>query len=289
MYRSIARTAFVAAFVATSCGGPTVDRPDGGPLFEVDAGVFVPDPPRWAARDIDTRTPYGVATLRGTSDARHVIISGLENPIHRRVLPDGTFCIDLNLGGPGSYVFTAIGLDGGEKSTESEPITIVFDPAAPMIPGATTCSGDHPAACLNAVEICGNMRDDDCNSLIDEDDPTCAICTNDPLEPNDAPTAPQVEPGRIEDLMLCPGDIDYYGIYVGASETVTAQIFFSHAEGNLDLILYGPNRTKVVAQSLSTTDDEIVSHTATAAAVFSIAVSAAASVANRYALQVEVR
>ncbi|MEQ8273624.1 MAG: PPC domain-containing protein [Deltaproteobacteria bacterium] len=278
----------IAALAFAACGGPTIDRPDGGPLFEIDAGVFVPDPPRWDVRDIDTRTPYGIATLRGRSDARHVIIEGLDNPVHRRVLPDGTFCIDLDLGGPGSYVFTAIGLDGGERSGASDPITIEFDPNAPDLPQATTCSGDHPAACLNAVEICGNMRDDDCNSLIDEEDPTCAICTNDPFEPNDDPSAPQVEPGTITDLQLCPDDVDYYGVFADENQTITARILFFHSEGNLDLILYGPNRTKVIAQSLSDTNNETITHTATQADVYSIEVSAERNVSNSYTLELEV-
>lgn len=280
--------ASIVIITAAGCGGPTVDRQDGGPLFEVDAGVVVPDPPRWTLQNIDATTPYGIATLRGRSDAKHVIISGVSNPIHNRVLPDGSFCADVRLEGPGTYVFEAIGLEGGEKSGPSDELTIVFDPSSPDLPRATTCSGDHPAACIGAVEICGNNRDDDCNSLIDEDDPTCAICTDDPLEPNDEPSAPQIDPGRIPGLVLCPGDVDYYGIYAEGGETIVAQAFFSHAEGNIDLVLYGINKTKAVAQSITGTDDELLTHTATTSGVFALEVSAGGNVSNTYVLDVTV-
>jgi hypothetical protein len=160
--------------------------------------------------------------------------------------------------------------------------------AAP-INDATTCNGSHPAGCVNTVEICGNGRDDDCNNLIDEEDPTCAVCTPDALEPNDDPGAPQIDPGRLEDLTLCPSDIDYYGIYAEDGQMITARAFFQHAEGNLDLLLFGVDRRTIVQQSVSQTDDEMLTYTATAAGVYPLSVFAEPGVSNTYVLELDVR
>jgi hypothetical protein len=275
--------------VAASCGEPSVDRPDGGPLFEIDAGFVVPNVPRWAR--VDTLTPYEIVTLRGTSDAKRVVIFGApQGPLAQTVLPDGTFCSDVRLPGPGTYVFEMVGLGtSGIASDKSETIQVVYDVNAAPINDATTCDGSHPAGCINAVEICGNMRDDDCNNLIDEDDPTCATCTDDALEPNDDPTAPQVDPGRLEGLMLCPADVDYYGVFAQSGETITARVFFEHAEGNLDVVLYGLDHATVVEQSLTQTNDEMLTFTATASGVYPLSVFAEGGVSNSYVLELDVR
>lgn len=282
------RAALVIVLGLAACGEPSVDRPDGGPLFEIDAGFVTPSVPRWAR--VDKLTPYDIATLRGTSDAKRVVIfGGPGGPIAQTVLPDGSFCVDVRLPGPGTYIFDMVGLGtSGLASDKSEIIQVVYDTNAAQIPDATTCNGSHPDMC-EAFEICGNGRDDDCNNLVDENDPTCAVCTDDALEPNDEPSAPQIDPGRLEDLTLCPSDLDYYGVFANTGETISAQIFFQHAEGNLDLILYGVDGQTVLEQSLTQTDDEMITFTATTTGVHPLSVVAEGGVANIYVLELVVQ
>jgi len=177
---------------------------------------------------------------------------------------------------------------GGLLSVDPARVTVTFDPAAPSTPGATTCSGADPGGCVGAVEICGNMRDDDCNGLVDAFDPACATCADDALEPNDAPDAPRIDPMRYDGLQICPGDEDFYGIFARSGQTIVARVFFSASAGDLDLELLGTDGRTAIMRSTGTTDTETVMGTVTADGQYVVHVFGFSGASNSYSLDVRV-
>ncbi len=265
---------------------PSVTARDVG-IGPADAG---PPPPAPSIDSTPTPVPYPVTTLRGRApDARRVLVEGGDNPVVATVLPDGTFCIDVPMPNPGMYGFEATSQSsGGIFSSGSATVEVEFDPGAPPVPGLTTCSGMDPAGCAGAVEICDNGRDDDCNGLSDDRDPACVDCVDDIFEPNDDVMAPRLDPDRYEGLSLCSGNEDYFGVYARAGDTINATLFFSHASGNIDLELRGVDRTTVIESSTSTTDDEVVTHTATESGEYKLRVWGPSGAMNGYTLDLDV-
>lgn len=86
---------------------------------------------------------------------------------------------------------------------------------------------------------------------------TSRSCGADPFEPNDSRAAArELALGNYGGLTLCrDGDEDFYGFDLLAGDPLEIQIFFRHAEGDIDLELLDPNG-QVVASSASTTDNE---------------------------------
>ncbi len=281
------RYVFCTALIA--CGGPSVSGLDSSFSLEPDGGVVALPAPEVEAPSV--RIPYSVVTVRGRASGRRVFIEGGRNPVKVDILPlDGTFCADVPLYPSAEHRLLVYAQDAsGRLSPQAGPFGVAQDPGAPRIVNAATCTGADPAGCASAVEICGNNRDDDCNSLVDEQDPTCRTCQDDLLEENDDVHAPRVDPGRYENLSVCPGDEDWFGIYLRRNEVLSARVFFRHANGNLDLGLYGIDRQRVLVRSESLTDDEQLTHTATAAGQFVLRVFGDANTANDYTLELDVR
>jgi hypothetical protein len=277
----------VASVLLVACGDPSVGHSDGGGFLR-DTGSAMPPPmPRLDA--VSTPVPWPVATLRGTAAmADRVIVEGGGNPIASAVLPDGTFCVDVPMPSPATYELSILSQRDGLFSRTPATTSVVFDPAAPAISGATTCSGTSPAGCIGAVEICDNSIDDDCNGLRDDRDPACASCADDVLEPNDEVTAPRIEPGRYDDLQICPSNSDYYGIFLRAGDTLTVRLFFSHAGGDIDLQLIAPDETTVLERSVSVTDDEMIMYAAPSDGERIVRVYGLGGAMNTYALDVQV-
>jgi hypothetical protein len=275
------------ALALVGCGAPSVDLPDAGGLA-IDAGS-APRPARPQLEPVAPRVPYPVITLRGATTGRRIIVEGGPNPQVKATV-GGAFCVDVPLPSTGTYNFTvyAQGQDG-QLSEAAPPVNVERDPGAPRVQGATTCSGADPAGCAGAVELCGNQRDDDCNNLSDGDDPACQTCRPDVLEPNDAPGAPRIDPGRYEDLSICPGDRDHFGIFARRGETIDARIRFTHARGDLDAYLIGLDRRTPLARGLSIDDDEAVTHTATVTGEYRLEVFGVGEAVNGYDLTLDVR
>lgn len=89
------------------------------------------------------------------------------------------------------------------------------------------------------------------------------LCLPDALEPNDIlspsePWAPVVAPPGVDNLALCPFELDWMAFEVPGGTTLTVTARFSHDEGDLDLRLYDPNysTTIPVETAASKTDDE---------------------------------
>ncbi len=70
--------------------------------------------------------------------------------------------------------------------------------------------------------------------------PPGGCCTDDPLEPdNDAGHAHPVQAGDIfEDMWICPGNDDWYSVYLEAGQTVVVDLLFDQQTENQDLDLH---------------------------------------------------
>ena len=97
-------------------------------------------------------------------------------------------------------------------------------------------------------------------------------CRDDGFEENDTrETASAMDTRRVDRLMACPGDSDYYAVELGPDDDITVAVEFTHSEGDIDLRLLNGDGV-VVASSLTTSDDETISYTATRAGTFAIEV-----------------
>ncbi|MEM9192588.1 MAG: hypothetical protein AAGF12_25660 [Myxococcota bacterium] len=215
-------------------------------------------------------------------------MTGGENPLAAAVLPDGSFCVDVPMPTPGSYAFGirsqgATGLFSETMATAD----VVFDSGAPPVAGATTCAGSSPLDCMGGSEICDNDVDDDCNSLIDFADPACQSCQPDILEPNDEFASPRLDPGRYENLRLCSGESDYYGIFANEGDVIEVRAFFTHADGDLDLVLFDSQQTMLTSAS-TMDDDEVLAFPVTATDQLVLQVVGVAGAENEYVLNIVV-
>ena len=68
-------------------------------------------------------------------------------------------------------------------------------------------------------------------------------------------------------LQSCPTNEDWFGVTVASGDAIDVDATFTHAEGNIDVYILdsGPN---IVATGASTSDDEDISYTATAAGTY---------------------
>ncbi|MBI2372448.1 MAG: PPC domain-containing protein [Deltaproteobacteria bacterium] len=96
-----------------------------------------------------------------------------------------------------------------------------------------------------------------------------ASCPSDPYEPNPSTAPAYTGLGDYRYLSLCPGDEDFYEVYLFAGETLTVSIAFAHAEGDIDLVLFDAAGNELTS-SRGVTDAEQVTHTADADGLFSI-------------------
>lgn len=96
-------------------------------------------------------------------------------------------------------------------------------------------------------------------------------CPADQYEPNDLASPAFASFGVSRYLSLCPSDDDYYDIYLFTGETLTVTIEFSHAEGDLDMVLLDDAGNQITT-SAGVTDSETVTYTALADGLVSVGV-----------------
>lgn len=297
------RCGYTAALIGLAAAviacDPTVELPDAGFTLLRDAGL-APPPAAPQVTPPPPNTPYDLLTLRGNAQGRRVIISGTWtdanneahslNPEAVTLGVGGQFCADLRLPEEAVYSFQvqAYGADNQVGAPLAAPIRVRYDQAAPALPDERTCAGVLTQGCAGTVEICGDDRDNDCNGLVDEEDPHCATCIDDVLEPNNDVDAPRIQPGTYGDLQICAGNQDYYPIYLRAGERLDAQILFQHTEGNLDLELLGIDKSTVLTGSTSNEDVETVIWTATVSGDHLLRVFGSQTTTNGYRLRVEI-
>ena len=108
----------------------------------------------------------------------------------------------------------------------------------------------------------------------DEDDNTAfgdlrvdadEACAPDGLEPNVSPfeagddALPRViEAGAYANLFSCRGDDDWYAVDLAEGQSLQVTVNFQNAEGDLDVVLYGPDGQTVVQESAGFADVEQV-------------------------------
>lgn len=177
--------------------------------------------------------------------------------------------IDLELGG---RVYTldklASELEVGETEHFSEKVTL---PAA---------SG--PGTLIVRVTAEGDISLN--NNSVSKTIQVGAACQNDGAEPNDnILKATAIAAGNVEKRRICPGDEDWFRIADPAGKT--AELTFSHALGDLDLIVYDENGADV-GHSETARDVERVVLPASGTAYIRVK-GADASVSNDYELVVK--
>jgi hypothetical protein len=84
----------------------------------------------------------------------------------------------------------------------------------------------------------------------------------DAFENNDSFSAARpIAPGSYTDLLVCwgnPTDHDYYSIFVPSGATLSVDLFFRHANGNIDLRVYRGTASQEAGSSRTTDDNESV-------------------------------
>lgn len=287
----IGRRAILASCILLGgCGTPVLDRPDRTGIIDLDGGTQ-PPPPAPQVEAFSSRQPYLLASLRGRAEGRRIYVEGLGNRRVYPIQPDGRFCLDIPLPTPGTHVLYLIAQSqDGQLSEPAGPFSVEFDSAAAVPVGAVTCTGANPNGCASPFEICGNGVDDDCNALVDAQDPRCAPCQDDILEPNDEAGSPRLAPNQVyPDLKLCAGNEDWFGVYLDVGQRLEAQIRFTHAEGDLDLSLTGPDPSAPLTESRTLLNVEELSHTASIAGTYHLRVFGSDITSNIYALELTVR
>ncbi|MBN2359435.1 MAG: PPC domain-containing protein [Deltaproteobacteria bacterium] len=114
-------------------------------------------------------------------------------------------------------------------------------------------------------------------------------CANDSFEPNDTvPQASALSAGSYA-AKICPGDADWFKLALDNGDTVTVDLTFTHASGNIDLKLFSADGGTLLASSLTTTDDEHLSYVATASGnVLAQVVGVGAAVVNTYQIEIAI-
>ncbi len=101
---------------------------------------------------------------------------------------------------------------------------------------------------------------------------TLSTCTDDAFEENDSEAAAvPITTGLTSGLQACPVDVDFYSFAVVAGEIIDIDVFFSHADGNVDAELLDPAGDPIV-EAFSTTDNETIAHTASSTGTYLLGV-----------------
>ena len=112
-------------------------------------------------------------------------------------------------------------------------------------------------------------------------------CTDDAYEPNDnVAQAPLIADGTYNNLVICPGNEDWFKLQVGRNVRITIDVFFDQADGDLDLYLMEIG-TRAVASSISQTDNEHLVYTTTEPATLYVRVAGYQNASNAYTLRVQ--
>lgn len=119
------------------------------------------------------------------------------------------------------------------------------------------------------------------------DTDTRLVRLNDEYEPNDSfETAPRVEvPLDVEGLTTSDDDDDFYAVSVDQGDRLNVSVEFDHVDGDVDVVVFGPDR-QAVASSRTATDDEFVSYRATEAGTYYVGVGSLTNETTTYSLSI---
>lgn len=98
-------------------------------------------------------------------------------------------------------------------------------------------------------------------------------CHDDAFEENDDLEygASAIEAETYDDLMACEADVDLYSFPLNVGDSVTIDVNFTHADGNITARLYDPELSQVV-EGVSETDNERLQYTAAVAGDYTLQV-----------------
>ena len=114
-------------------------------------------------------------------------------------------------------------------------------------------------------------------------------CTDDTYEDNDSCAAAQpVLPGTYSNLRVCPHDVDWFSFQLNRGHTLTIDLLFSHAQGDVDIVLHDTDCTTELVPSTSSSDNEQVVYTAPANGTYSARVYGHQGAENSYDMQVAI-
>ncbi len=124
------------------------------------------------------------------------------------------------------------------------------------------------------------------NSSCDTMTHECVSCTPDALEPNNSfMEAVPVDRAAGAQLNTC-GLGDYYAVEASAGKTLTVNLTFTHANGDVDVRLYDRDGTTQLASSVSATDNEELSQMITEAGTYFVYVFGYGGANNTYTMTV---
>jgi len=218
-------TAAATFCIAAACSAdpPSFnDPPDaggsGGP------GAIRLDPPAVTAPET---TSAATAAVRGSAPGASLVVvqTGGANNVVARVLPDGSFCVDVPVATGANTLHVTV-LAQGSKSQETVT-QVVRDPGA-TAPAQATCAPPPPpgGSCNDAQAMC---------------DPVCNGCAEDAYQPNFAPgEAPALGMKRAyQKLQLCPCHTDWFTFVAHPNQSIGITATYAKASGfDLDIALY---------------------------------------------------
>ncbi|MBI2376093.1 MAG: PPC domain-containing protein [Deltaproteobacteria bacterium] len=169
--------------------------------------------------------------------------------------------------GPGLYCNAALG------RCESDVVCAATAAECPTSPDVSCVTCASPQTCDARTRRCiapPTECETDVDCVGDEycdltaDPPVCTTrlpaCIDDRFgEPNDDPSrAALLAEDYVPDLRACPETEDWYAVSAAAGTHLTIDVRFDEIDGDLDVQLFLPDATTLVAQSRSTNDNERV-------------------------------
>lgn len=289
--KTTSRTALLVLVLAAACGAPETGGERTGILPDAGMGDDVP-PPAPILDSLPARVASTTVAVRGIApDAVRVIVEEADRSFVEEVLPDGSFCVTVDLDPRRSNdIVVWSQARSGAFSLMSAMGAVAHDPFVPEDPTVAGCRVVDRSGCMPLEDKCDDGLDDDCDGLVDGYDGDCGACDDDLLEPNDSEAAPRIEPGMYDGLVLCPGTRDNYPLRITAGAEVTARIRFAHARGDLDLALYSEDFMTAHATSATRDADfEVIRHTANTTGIYVLRVAGFEGAGNDYTLEVTIR
>ena len=223
--------------------------------------------------DLDMRVTQGETTV-GSSVGR-----------------EDTEYIGIPAGAGGDYLLRVF-----KFTDSSQPYTVRIDQNPPF----AVCSMDEDCGAGQECDLVrdqcvaeGTCRDNgDCDSdrpICDLASSMCQPCQPDQFEPNDTIEMPiqvaQVPAGA--PLNLCGGP-DFYEVMLAPGGTVVAQVNFLHADGDIDVRLFGPDGM-TAESAVSTDDNETLEYLSEMGGKHVLEVYGFQGIYNTYTMSVEVR
>jgi len=194
-----------------------------------------------ATTELPLGATTGLQSCPGDPDWYYVLAGGGET-----LTFDATFTHaegDLNLT---LMDFNGNHLGSSNSTSDNESVTGTATAQGPMILSVILAS--------DAGNVPGNPYDLTITSVT-----VGPNCTDDALEENDSPPSAVLVSQGTQSLTTCPFDEDWFYVSVPGAGTLTVDLAFAHADGDINIEIIDPTTQQAVADSLSTTDNESVS------------------------------